>query len=224
MTDLEWIQFTTRFPTLTTLDQTRDIVRNRAIVKRVPAKEVLYRDGDACDYLPMVVTGELSLSKHAETGRSIVLYRVGSGESCILSTLSILTRRAFPAEAVTEVPATVVLIPASVVRDLIDTDPAWRAFAFSVYQDRLAGLITLVEEIVFARLDVRLAEHLIARQAKAGGPIVRTHQEIAAELGSSREVVSRLLKEWERRGIVELTRGRITITDGHFLSQTAGEP
>jgi len=224
MTDLEWIQFTTRFPTLTKLDQTRAVVRNQAIVKRVPAKEVLYRDGDACDYLPMVVTGELSLSKHAETGRSIVLYRVGSGESCILSTLSILTERAFPAEAVTEMPATVVLIPAPAVRELIDSDPAWRAFAFSVYQDRLAGLIALVEEIVFARLDVRLAEHLLDQDTRAEGPIIRTHQEIAADLGSSREVVSRLLKEWERRGIVELARGRITITDKRFLSRTAREP
>lgn len=222
MNDIEWLQFKTRFPDLTRDSRAEPIIRSQAVVRHVPAREILYRDGDECGHLPMVLSGEVLLSKHAESGRSILLYRVTSGESCILSTLSILTRRAFPAEAVTDAPATVVLIPANAVRTLIDTDPEWRAFAFSIYHDRLAGLIALLEEIVFARLDVRIAEYLLNQAPASGDALERTHQEIAGELGSSREVVSRLLKEWERRGLLELGRGRITVRDRSALSETAG--
>ena len=222
MTDLEWMQFTTRFGDLSRDTRSAALLREHAVVRRVPANEILYHDGDECGFLPMVLSGEVSLSKHAETGRSIVLYRIGGGESCILSTVSILTERAFPAEALTEVPATVVLVPAAIVRSLIDADPAWRRFAFSVYHDRLAGLIELVEEVVFARLDVRLAEYLLERTREGDDTLSRTHQAIASDLGSTREVVSRLLKEWERRGGVSLGRGRITVVDPDVLGRLAG--
>lgn len=223
MTDLEWLQFKTRFPELTENARAAALVRSEALVRYVPGKEVIYRDGDECGYLPMVIAGELILNKHAETGRSIVLYRVGMGESCILSTLSILTNNAFPAEAATDSPATVALIPAGAVRTLIDTDRAWRDFAFSIYHERVAGLITLLEEIVFARLDKRLAEYLGRHASGPNREIERTHQEIAGELGSSREVVSRLLKEWERRGVVHLGRGRVTVEDMTFFADLAAE-
>lgn len=223
MTDLEWMQFTTRFPELSRDARSGALLREHAIARRLPAKEILYHDGDECGFLPMVLSGEVSLSKHAETGRSIVLYRIGDGESCILSTVSILTERAFPAHAVTEVPATVVLVPAPIVRSLIDADPAWRRFAFSVYHDRLAGLIELVEEVVFARLDVRLAEYLLERTEGVDATLAQTHQAIASELGSTREVVSRLLKEWERRDVVSLGRGKVTVVDRETLRALAGE-
>lgn len=204
MTDLEWMQFTTRFPQLSRDARSGALLRENAVVRRVPAKEILYHDGDECGFLPMVLSGEVSLNKHAETGRSIVLYRIGDGESCILSTVSILTERAFPAEAVTEAPATVVLVPAPIVRSLIDADSAWR-------------------QVVFARLDVRLAEYLLERASEDGATLARTHQAIASELGSTREVVSRLLKEWENRGVVSLGRGKVTVVDRKTLGGLVGE-
>lgn len=222
MNDLEWIQFTTRFPELGDDARSGALLREHAIVRRVPANEILYHDGDECGFLPMVLSGEVSLSKHAETGRSIVLYRIGDGESCILSTVSILTERAFPAEAVTELPATIVLVPAPIVRSLIDADSGWRQFAFSVYHDRLAGLIELVEEVVFSRLDVRLADYLLERTSDDAAALARTHQAIASELGSTREVVSRLLKEWEHRDLVSLGRAKVTVVDRKALSRLAG--
>lgn len=221
MNDVQWLQFVGKFPDLAASSGSQRLVRESAIVRHVPAKEILYRDGDECAYLPMMLSGSLSLAKHAETGRSIVLYRVETGESCILSTLSILRDQAFPAEATTEEAATVVLVPAAAVRTLIQTDAVWRDFAFAVYHDRLSDLIALVEEVVFTRLDVRTAEHLLRHAAD--GVVLRTHQELAAELGSSREVVSRLLKEWERRDILSIKRGRITILDRQFLEKATGE-
>lgn len=222
MTDVEWRQFEVHFPTLAAGSRGAAIVRSQAVLRRVPAGEVLYHDGDECTYLPMLLTGEIILNKYAENGRTIALYRIEGGESCILSTLSILTRRAFPAEALADKPSTMLLVPATAVRTLIDTERAWRDFAFAIYQERVAELISLLEEIAFARLDVRLAEYL-QRDARGVPPTVtRTHQEIAGELGSSREVVSRLLKEWERRAAVELHRGKIVILDLGFLARVGG--
>ncbi len=222
MNDNEWLQFKTRFPSLSAGRTAATLVRERAIVKRAPAGEILYRDGDDCLYLPMVLNGEVALSKYGETGRAITLYRIGTGESCILSTLSILTNKRFPAEAAIEEAATVVLIPAETVRKLIESEPTWRMFAFELYQSRLANLIGLIEEIVFARLDVRLAESLLDT-ADDDGRVARTHQAVAATLGSSREVVSRLLKEWERRGVVALSRGHVEIQDRRFLEELSAK-
>ena len=222
MNDIEWLQFKTRFPSLADGRTAASLVRATAVIKRAPAGEILYRDGDDCLYLPMVLGGEVALSKYGETGRAITLYRIGSGESCILSTLSILTNHRFPAEASVEEAATVVLIPAETVRKLIESEPAWRMFAFEVYQNRLANLIGLIEEIVFARLDVRLAESLL-ETADSDGRLARTHQALSASLGSSREVVSRLLKEWERRGVLTLSRGQLEIRDRVFLRELSAK-
>jgi CRP/FNR family transcriptional regulator len=103
------------------------------------------------------------------------------------------------------------LVPAIAVRELIDSDSRWRQFVFYTYHRRLSGLIVLIEEVVFGKLDVRLAELLSERTGGRAGVVNATHQELAEELGSSREVVSRLLKDWERQGIVELRRGELSI-------------
>lgn len=192
-------------------------MRASGVVRGVKAGEILYRDGDECTYLPMVFDGEVTLTKYAETGRGITLYRVGAGQSCILSTLSILNNTVFPAEAASDSAGTLVLIPAVAVRELVERDAAWRGFVFATYHGRIAGLIALIEEVVFEKLDVRLAE-LLLRATGTDDPILRkTHQEIAVDLGSSREVVSRVLKEWERRDFVRLSRGAVSVTDASGL-------
>jgi CRP/FNR family transcriptional regulator len=105
--------------------------------------------------------------------------------------------------------------------DVLYRDGKWRQFVFSTYHRRLSGLIALIEEVVFGKLDLRLAEVLLDRQKKRGVTLRTTHQELAEELGSSREVVSRLLKDWERHGFVELHRGQITILDLQGLEKIA---
>jgi len=213
--DIEWLQFRTRFPKLSGEGRSSELVRSMAMVRRTEPGEILYHDGDECGHLPMVLSGHLVLTKYGGSGRAITLYRVDAGNSCILSTLSILNNTAFPAEASSENAGSVVLLPATAVRQLVNSDPLWRDFVFSLYHERLSGLIELVEEVVFRRMDVRLAELLAAEAEASGGVVHKTHQEMAADLGSSREVVSRLLKDWERRGIVTLGRG---LTEVHELS------
>lgn len=210
--DTDWHSFTERFPTLLTGKLSERRLRNSGVVREVGAGDVLYRDGDECTHLPLVIAGELLLTKHAENGRAITLYRVAGGESCILSALSILNAEPFPAEAISKNTSTLLLVPAEVLRDLISHDDRWRDLVFSTYHRRLSGLIALIEEVVFRKLDVRLAELLLARTGGESEALIATHQELAEELGSSREVVSRLLKEWERQDILSLRRGHISIS------------
>lgn len=220
--DIEWTRFRSRFPSLAAETGSGELVRTTAVVRHVPAGEIIYRHGDECTHLPLVLSGQLLLARHGETGRSITLYRVEEGESCILSTLSILNSKAFPAEASVPDGVTLVLVPASAVRRLVDEDRGWREFVFSMYHSRLASLITLVDEVLFHRVDSRLAE-LLVRESEAGThPVDKTHHEIADDLGTSREVVSRFLKEWERAGYLALTRGQVTIRNFRAICTTAG--
>lgn len=211
ISDSDWQIFARHFPTLSSENKSGLLVRNHGVIRHVKPGDILYRDGDECTHLPLVVSGELLLTKHGESGRAITLYRVEDGESCILSTLSILNAALFPAEATSRSSTTLLLVPAKAVRELIDSAPQWRQFVFYTYHRRLSGLIVLIEEIVFGKLDVRLAELISERASGGAGVVNATHQELAEELGSSREVVSRLLKDWERQGIVELRRGELSI-------------
>lgn len=203
--------------------RTRSILAANAVVREVEDDSVLYRDGDECSHLPLVLTGEVALTKYGESGRAITLYRVGGGESCILSTLSIMNQSAFPAMASTHGATTLLLVPAAVVRRLVETDGAWRSFIFSMYHQRLSGLIELVEEVAFGKLDIRLAEFVLSQVSGENPMLSMTHQEIAMELGSSREVVSRMLKEWEKRGLVTLRRGAVTVNDSKPLEEMVNE-
>jgi CRP/FNR family transcriptional regulator len=222
ISDHDWQAFVTGFPVLRSDRYSEQLVKSNGVVRRVDEGKILYRDGDACTHLPLVISGELILTKHGESGRAITLYRVEDGESCILSTLSIINDEAFPAEAASRGPSTLLLVPAGILRQLIDRDDSWRNYVFSIYHRRLSGLIRLIEEVVFGKLDLRLAERLLERAAGDGLIVHTSHQELAEELGSSREVVSRLLKDWERRGLVELRRGHVDIQDHRRLKNIAG--
>lgn len=192
-----------------------------ASFKHFPAGATLYHEGDETAYLPLIVTGELAVTKVGETGREITLYRVGAGESCILSALGILNEVSFPATAEVSAEGGVVLVPAARVRELVDRVPAWRDFVFRLYQARLTSLIALVEEVVFEKLDVRLAG-LLLRHTSSESPVLGwTHQRIAAELGSSREVISRVLKDWQRRGLIDVSRGAVSVADRGGLQKVS---
>lgn len=216
ISESEWRAFAELFPSLGKTRDAEALIKRSALMRRVSGGDILYRDGDECTHLPLVISGELQLTKHAESGRGITLYRVDDGESCILSTLSILNADFFPAEARSNTASTLCLIPAELLRRLIDTDEGWRQFVFSTYHRRLSGLIALIEEVVFGKLDLRLAELLQDLSDRNGDNLQITHQQLAEELGSSREVVSRLLKDWERKGLVELHRGRIRVKKSIF--------
>lgn len=208
------------FTGLTGIEEpTRRALEAAAQVVDLPPGQVVFRGGDECRNYLLVLDGSVRVQMTAESGREIVLYRVEPGESCVLTTACLLADEPYAAEGVTETPVRAVAVPAATFRDILGRSAALRDFVFATYGARIADLMLLVEEVAFGRVDLRLARLLIER--RGGDAILMTHQELAQELGTAREVVSRQLKEFERRGLLRLGRGRIAITDVAGLSSLA---
>ncbi len=186
----------------------------------LPAGTTVFHDGDACNSYLLVLDGSVRVQKVSSGGREITLYRVGDGQTCILTTSCLLAGERYPAEGVTETEVRAIALPAALFQALLAESVVFRRFVFAVYARRIADLITLVEEVAFGRMDLRLAARL--RDGDDGaGTVATTHQELAAELGTAREVVSRLLKDFEHRGLVALHRGRIELRDRDALARLA---
>lgn len=181
-----------------------------AFLTRIPAGRDVFVEGDEAAAIALLLSGVVRVYQIGENGREITLYRFGNGESCILTANVILSRQTFPAIATVEQEAEAVMIPAAAFRDWVRRYDLWRDFTFNLLSQRLASLIATVDEVVFRRLDVRLADFLL-KQSGGQSQIAVTHQQIAAELGSSREVISRLLEQLESEGLIRRSRGAVEI-------------
>ena len=191
-----------------------------AFFARIAAGKDVFVEGDHAEAIALLISGVVRVYKIGETGREITLYRFGNGESCILTANAILSRKSFPAIATVERDAEAIMIPADTFRDWVKRHDLWREFVFDLLSDRLSTVMTVVDEVVFQRMDRRVASLLLTK-SKIQHPIQITHQEIAAELGSSREVISRILEDFSQRGIVESGRGTIEILDAEELTSYA---
>ncbi|PLX34248.1 MAG: Crp/Fnr family transcriptional regulator [Hyphomicrobiales bacterium] len=187
-----------------------------------PAGTQLFRPGSGCDIFIVVLTGQVRVQMVSETGREIVLYRVNPGETCVLTTSCLLTNSDYQAEGIAETDIEAHVIDSSVFKQCLADSEPFRDFVFSTYSRRFADLIELIEEVVFRRIDIRLARHLM-KLSDENGCVNQTHQELAVELGSAREVISRQLKEFERRGWVTLSRGKILLENCGQLRNITGE-
>jgi len=186
----------------------------------IPAGRDVFVEGDRIDAIALLISGVVRVYKIGETGREITLYRFGLGESCILTANAILNQQAFPAIATVEKDAEAVMIPADTFRDWVRRYDLWRSFVFDLLSLRLSNVMALVDEVAFRRMDARVAAFLVER-SRLQNPIRVTHQEIAAELGSSREVISRLLEDFTSQGLIRLARGTIEILDSQSLETLA---
>jgi CRP/FNR family transcriptional regulator len=175
----------------------------------VPSGRQLYSEGDSCPAIAFVISGEIRVYKTGQSGREITLYEIGPGETCILNASCILSGTSYPANAVTVSDVAMLLIPSSDFRRLVDRHEEMRDFVFTLLSRRLSGVMELVEEVAFGRMDERLLDYLIEKSEN--GKLETTHQNIANDLGTSREVVSRLLKDLERKQEVRLSRNSITL-------------
>ncbi len=192
-----------------------------AFFARIPAGHDIFLEGDRVDAIALLVSGVVRVYKIGENGREITLYRFGNGQSCILTANAILNQKTFPALATVEQDADAIMVPADTFRAWIDRYELWRDFVFKLLSQRLASVIEIVDEVAFRRMDARLASLLVER-ARSVNPIRLTHQEIAAELGTSREVISRLLEDFTESGLIRLGRGQIEVLDAAGLQSRAG--
>jgi CRP/FNR family transcriptional regulator len=195
----------------------REFMAN-AYFARLPARHDVFAEGDGADAIALLLSGRVRVYKIGENGREITLYRFGPGESCVLTANAILSRQSFPALATVETAVEAIMIPADVFRDWIDRFDPWRSFFFDLLAQRLATMLAVVDEVTFRRLDVRLAALLLQR-GDLQNPIAVTHQKLASELGSSREVISRLLADFADDGLIKMMRGEIEIMDRDGLSR-----
>ncbi len=187
-----------------------------AFFARIPAGRDVLLEGDRVDAIALLISGVVRVYKVGETGREITLYRFGNGASCILTANAILSQKTFPAIATVEQDAEAVMIPADIFRDWVRRYDLWRDFVFDLFSQRLSTVMAIVDEVAFRRMDSRVAS-LILNQGKTQNPLRITHQEIAAELGSSREVISRLIEDFVSEGSIRSGRGVVEILDFELL-------
>ena len=187
-----------------------------AFFARIPVGRDVFVEGDHVDAIALLISGAVRVYKIGESGREITLYRFGHGESCILTANAILNQKTFPAIAVVESEAEAVMIPADAFREWVRHYDLWREFVFDLLSQRLSSVMSIVDEVVFRRMDERVATLLLNR-TRSGNSIHMTHQEIAAELGSSREVISRIMEGFASAGLISSSRGQVEILDREGL-------
>lgn len=216
MSRSDWLDLFPAFAALAEDDRVR--LLDRAVVMPLPAGAQVFAPGAPCSAYLLMLDGVVRVRMIADTGREIVLYRVRRGETCVLTTSCLLGEETYPAEGVVEEAATGVVLPRPAFDDLMRRSEPFRRYVFAGLGRRVAEILSAMEAAVFHRIDVRLARHLAAR---VDPTVAITHQDLAVELGTAREVVSRHLKAFERRGLVRLTRGTIEVVDRAGLADLA---
>jgi CRP/FNR family transcriptional regulator, anaerobic regulatory protein len=187
---------------------------------QVPAGQMLFDETAPCQGFPMVMGGSIRVARGSPGGRQLELYRVTPGELCVVSTACLLGQPPPLAHGQTVEPTELVLLDAAGFERWCD-DASFRRYVFGLFAERLSDMMALAEAVAFQRLDQRLAHALLGR----GNPVHATHQDLADELGTVREIVTRLLKRFERDGWVRVSRERIEIVDAPALRATAqGDP
>ena len=214
----------TAFPFLhDSADEVRDQLLQHVSIAAIPRGKIIFFEGDECKQLALILAGAVRVYKPAESGREITLYRLSTGDSCILTASCIFAQKSFPAVAITEEDVEAAVVPSNVFRDWINGHEIWRTYVFNLLSKRLSEVIATLEEVAFHRMDRRIAELLITLSDTDKKDIQITHQDIAMELGTSREVVSRILKHFEYEHIISLKRGIISIQDIELLKKKVKE-
>ena len=182
----------------------------------VPAGTTVFDEHQPCRGFPFVLEGAIRVAKLSAGGRELPLYRVVAGESCIISSSCLLGHADYNARGVAEGPTTLALLPRPLFEEML-AEPVFRDFVFALFAERMAELMQLVEEVAFKKLDQRLAGLLLGK----GRTVHATHQQLADELGSVREMVSRLLKGFAEQGLVRLGREQVEVLDAAGLRKLA---
>lgn len=217
------MDWTLRFNNLSALAAPdREFLRTHARTVALDAGQSVFAPGQHPEAFLLLLEGTVVVHQFGAGGREIVLYRVSGGESCIMTTACLLSDEEYLAEGVTETPVKAVALGRVDFDELMGRSSAFRRFVFSKYASRVTRLMEVVEDVAFERVERRLARKLL--ELAGGRDVVdATHHALAVELGSAREVVSRQMKEFTRRGWVEPHRGHVRILDPDALRTLAGQ-
>lgn len=211
----------TQFPGLSKVsDDVSRLLDRSARSLALPTGTRIFGPDSPAENLLLLVSGTVRVQQLSEDGREIVLYRVHAGESCVLTTACLLAFEKYSAEGIAETDIEAIEIPRDDFDKLMSVSKEFRAFVFEAYSKRITDLFLVIEEIAFRRMDIRLAQKLLELQDHQGS-VNLTHQQLATELGTAREVISRQLKEFERRAWVRLGRGAVEVRDSMALRRLA---
>ncbi|NOQ14399.1 MAG: helix-turn-helix domain-containing protein [Methyloprofundus sp.] len=186
----------------------------------LPAGQQVFYPGAVCEQYLLVLEGSVKAQIISEGGREMLLYKVGSGDSCVLTTSCLLSGDNYPAEGIAESKVLAFAISSHAFYRCIEKSAFFREFVFKKFSARLSGVIALLEDVTFSAIDTRLSKALLAEESDV---ITLTHQELATKLGSAREVISRHLKRFEAYGWVSLHRGTVTLLDAKALLNVASK-
>ena len=196
---------------------------NNAKKVSLPANSIVFYQGASCENYLLVTQGVVKVFTRATNGREIVLYRVNKGQSCTLTTTCLFANNSYPAEGVTETAVEALIIPLDEFNRGLVQSPSFREFVFNTYGNRLCDVISLVGDVSFNRIDVRLAKQLL-RHASPQNNLTITHQALAFELGTAREVISRQLKTFEKNELIYLSRKKIQLKNLEAIKSLANTP
>lgn len=213
---MDWIE---RFSGLASLEEPfKTLLLERSSIVEIPKDANLFGPGTRPDSLILLLAGSVRVEQMSESGRAIILYRINAGESCIMTTACLLAFEDYTARGIAECDLQAVAVSRELTDQLLAGSQDFRQFIFGAFARRITELFRVVEEVAFQRIDVRLAQKLLEL---AGNDVVvsTTHQQLAEELGSAREVISRQLRELQRRGWIQQSRGLITLLDLDNLSE-----
>jgi CRP/FNR family transcriptional regulator len=194
----------------------------RSAVIGMAAGSRIYGPGQAPESYLLLLEGSVRVQQASESGREIVLYRVSAGESCALTTACLMGYEDYPAEAIAETEIRAVAVPRATFDELIAQSAEFRRFVFTAFSTRVTNLFRIIEEVAFSRMDIRLA-HKLLELSHGAHHVAATQQQLASELGTAREVVSRILSEFQRRGWVTPARGDTAINNRPALEKLAQE-
>lgn len=206
------------YPALAGLPDERLGALLRPAALELSAGTQVFAEHQPCQGFPLLLAGSIKVVKQSASGRELMLYRVAPGGSCIITSSCLLGRSDYNARGIAETPLRLLLVPAPAFAQLMLDHAPFRDFVFHLFAERIAELMQLVEEVAFTRLDQRLARLIVAQDRAV---LNVTHQQLADELGSVREIVSRLLKGFAEQGLVALGREQLTVTDRAGLLKVA---
>jgi CRP/FNR family transcriptional regulator, anaerobic regulatory protein len=202
----------TNQPSLNISNSLLERLKKEGSIKTFLPDAVIIEENDYIKNVPIVLSGSIKVFKQDEDGREILLYYINPGESCVMSFLGAACNGTSKIRAVVEDKAEVLILPVHKAIELIKDNPAWLEFIFQLYNKRFEELLDVVNAIAFTKVDQRLLDFLKKKVKMIGSnEISITHQQVADELGTAREVVSRLLKQLEKENKIALSRNKITL-------------
>jgi CRP/FNR family transcriptional regulator, anaerobic regulatory protein len=197
----------------------KDLILRHMVSLDLKAGQQVFRAGDVASNYLVVKSGSVRVMVTTEQGREIVLYHVEPGQTCVLTASCLLSGAEYEAEAIADADSEVIILPKAAFEELMAASPQFRQFVFSSFGERLHTLIGLVQEVTLKHVDRRLARQLL-KQAR-NGVITSTHQALALELNTAREVVTRLLNDFAQKGWLQISRGRINLKNELALEELA---